>query len=554
MPWPKLVTAGVLLLVPVSPVKAQDDRKDRGVIRADEGRDSSTGRLLLAVIGIDDYSHWPKLDNAVSDALAIQKALEEKAGFTVPIEPLLNRQATKPAIMSLIEDRLRNTLQRDDQLVLFFAGHGHTRVSRVGDLEVETGYLVPAEAPTGQEERWSAYIRIDELLEAVNELPARHVLVILDACHSGFALGQAIRKSRGAAEFQRQLSEKISRRAITSAQRDQLASDSGPLPRHSLFTGSFVDGLTWGKMDMDANSLITSSEIGLYLQQVVGQHTDSRQTPDFGAFGLDDRGELVISLNNQSFSALVARAMGALYHGRITESAEIMRELVATRPNRPEALYLKYRVGLLSRDVDAALQAVDALANATLESGAIPLGPEDLWDLRQQLPFWRDVLELRESSAEIGIEVVLSTSTSVIPQTLGEVEVYRLPAEASYRLRITNKAQEKRFVHLFLVSEAGRMKAVRLWEQFASLFEGLQPGETRESIPLRKAGAIGIEELRLIVSLAPINDLVIPPDAKSRGVMRIDPQSRDAISRSKRHTVRLIAAPAVPARPAADDR
>jgi Caspase domain len=547
MSWFPSVTTTVLLLLPSLLLTSQKPVKDRGVEAVDENLNFSTGRLLLAVIGIDNYIHWQKLDNAVSDALGLQQALVDKAGFTVPVEPLLNEQATKPAIMSFIEDRLREEIQPNDQLVLFFAGHGHTRVSRVGDSEVETGYLVPVDAPIGQDEKWAEYVRIEHFLDAVNELPARHVLVVLDACHSGFALGEAVKKSRGAEEFQRQLSEKVSRRAITSAQRDQLASDSGPLPDHSLFTGSFVDGLTWGTMDIDANGLITSSEIGLYLQQVVGQATNSKQTPDFGAFGLDDRGELVISLRNQSFSALVARATSALHNGRNTEFSEILRKLEATGPNRSEALYLKYRAGLLSGDVDGAIEAVAALTASPLNPGAIPLGPEDLWDIRQQLPFWRAILELEESSAELEVDVVVrGTSTKVVPQLLGEVEAYRLSPEAIYQLRITNKAQEKRFVQVFLVSEAGRMKPMRIWQEFGPMFEGLEPGGTLESMPLQKSGAAGVEELRLIVSSQAINELVIPPDPKARGISGLSRESSDAIASSKRHTVRLVVIPDVP--------
>jgi hypothetical protein len=40
--------------------------------------------------------------------------------------------------------------------------------------------------------------------------------------------------------------------------------------------------------------VVTGSEIGLYVQRRVIVHTESRQTPDFGAFELDNRGELVV--------------------------------------------------------------------------------------------------------------------------------------------------------------------------------------------------------------------------------------------------------------------
>lgn len=57
-----------------------------------------------------------------------------------------------------------------------------------------------------------------------------------------------------------------------------------------------INGFNWGAADMDGNNFVTSSELGLYLQQRVGQSSKSQQTPDFGSFQLDDRGELVISL------------------------------------------------------------------------------------------------------------------------------------------------------------------------------------------------------------------------------------------------------------------
>ncbi len=41
------------------------------------------------------------------------------------------------------------------------------------------------------------------------------------------------------------------------------------------------------------NGIVTGSELSLYVQQQVGQSSESKQTPDFGEFNLDDRGELI---------------------------------------------------------------------------------------------------------------------------------------------------------------------------------------------------------------------------------------------------------------------
>src|SRR4028119_107510 len=309
------------------------------ILEAVESEPVKQGRALVVTIGINKYVHWQELKNAVPDAIGLQQTLIDKLGFSAPIPPLLNEAATKVAIASLIEDQLREELQEDDNLVLFFAGHGHTRVDKVGG---ETGFIVPVEA-RGPKEVWGDYIPIDPLLQSISRLTARHILVILDSCHSGFALGEAMRIYKSANRYEKDLSSRISRKVITSARREQLALDCGPIPGHSLFTGTLIDGFNWGKADLDGNGLITSSELGLFIQQQVAQSSQSNQTPDFGSFDLDDRGEMVISLRNQSFDSLKARAFSALQRGEFTTFKELVKEIVLLKPSSPEALYLEYR-------------------------------------------------------------------------------------------------------------------------------------------------------------------------------------------------------------------
>jgi hypothetical protein len=273
------------------------------ILEAIESEPVKQGQLLVVVIGINEYDHQPKLKNAVKDALGLQETLV-KLGFAAPIIPLLNETATRAAIFSLVEDRLYDMVEEDDSLILFFAGHGQTRVRKVRidrdrEQEIETGYLVPVDA----KQSWSEYIEIDSFLKSLSALPARHILVILDSCHSGFALGQAMQSFRDTTRFETDLSNRISRKVITSARRDQLALDGGSILGHSLFTGTLIEGFNYGKADLDCNGLISSSELGLFLQQQVGQASQSKQTPDFGSFYLDDRGEMVISLWNQSLDA-----------------------------------------------------------------------------------------------------------------------------------------------------------------------------------------------------------------------------------------------------------
>lgn len=260
------------------------------------------GRSLVVVIGVNEYVHQPKLKNAVQDAKGIQQILCDKLGFSAPIPPLLNEAATKTAIVSLVEDRLYEIVEENDSLIVFFAGHGQTRVRKVGNQVIETGFIVPVDAT----QSWSNYVEIDSFLNNIGNLSARHILVILDCCHSGFALSQAVNNFRDPIViFKNKLSKQISRRVITSALKDEQALDGGgPILGHSLFSGILIDGLSCGKADLDRNGLITSSELGLFLQQEVQRTAmESRhikQTPDFGSFHrTHDRGEMIIALNKE---------------------------------------------------------------------------------------------------------------------------------------------------------------------------------------------------------------------------------------------------------------
>jgi formylglycine-generating enzyme required for sulfatase activity/uncharacterized caspase-like protein len=256
---------------------------------------TSAGRNVIVVIGIDNYEHWPQLANAVHDAMGISE-LFQRLGFELAMEPLLNTYATSKAIQSLVTDDL-SSLGSDDSLVLFYAGHGGTRKHYLGDKMIKTGYLIPVEASVSPD-KVATWIDLEGWLRAVSLLPARHILVVLDACHSGIALDPIV-KWRDFSSCQDlplpMLRVRRSRRIITSALDDQIALDSGPVHGHSLFTGCLIEGITGG-IPRDGHRMTTGSELGLYVQRRVQTYPHSRQTPDFGAFGFDDRGEMVIPL------------------------------------------------------------------------------------------------------------------------------------------------------------------------------------------------------------------------------------------------------------------
>lgn len=202
--------------------------RDAAAPAAAETLHHASGSHVVVAIGIDRYAAWPHLGNAVNDARKTS-ALFGSLGF-IESSGLYDEAATGSALRKLVTDDL-HTLGVSDSLVVFFAGHGGTRMQRLQDgTEIQTGYIIPIDADNKQGEV-ASWIRLDTWLAEIARLPPNHILVILDACHGGIALDSLIR---------------------------------------------------W------------RSELALYLQKRVREYPHSRQTPDFGAFELDDRGEMML--------------------------------------------------------------------------------------------------------------------------------------------------------------------------------------------------------------------------------------------------------------------
>jgi hypothetical protein len=256
------------------------------------------GRNVVAVVGIDRYRHWTALANAVNDAQGVRTSLS-RVGFQEPVPPLLEAEATAAELRALVLERL-SILREDDSLILFYAGHGGSRTHSVDGKELQTGYLIPVDA---EPDRPSTWIDLESWLRSVSMLPPRHILVILDACHSGIALDPIFkwRGTGGLRGSREALHARRSRRIITSALGDQLALDSGPRPGHSLFTGCLLDAIAGGVPGVVGSA--TCSELAVWVQQRVCEYPRSRQTPDFGTFFSDDRGEMIIPVHRDGASS-----------------------------------------------------------------------------------------------------------------------------------------------------------------------------------------------------------------------------------------------------------
>jgi caspase domain-containing protein len=336
---------------------AQESRGSTEMGRpVDKDGEVTVGRYVFAGIGIDQYDspEWDVLVNPVNDVNRMEETLRESFNFdSIPEWVLRDGQATQMAIRRLIDD-LGQSLRPEDNLVFFYAGHGAERATMFdGEVVRRTGYIVPVSVKGSVKDNPSQYLAINEILADIAGLPSRHVLVILDSCFSGMALDNTFNKMRGESSQQaRDLIGRRSRRVLTSAQADQLAADGGGrFEGNSLFTGWLAEGLRRaaegtdeGRTNPDSNTdgMVTVTELFNFVSAAVGASSGSTQTPDFGAFELDDRGELVLMLDTQPFDQAYSSAVEAFHEGKFEAFTASAAEALELEDTGPRPSYLRF--------------------------------------------------------------------------------------------------------------------------------------------------------------------------------------------------------------------
>lgn len=241
------------------------------------------------VIGINQYTAWPKLSHAVRDAQAVRESLVTRFGFRADNVTLLaDAEATRANILKALNERFGDSkrVKRDDRVFVFFAGHGSTRRLPSGR---EVGYIVPVDA--GLNDLQADAIAMPQLQEVAEAITAKHALFVIDACYSGLGLtrgGSAAADSN----FARTNARRIGRQMMTAGGADQQVADDGP-GGHSVFTWTLLQALS-GKADLNGDGLITATELAAYVAPAVS--SIAHQTPAFGSLPGSEGGEFIFEL------------------------------------------------------------------------------------------------------------------------------------------------------------------------------------------------------------------------------------------------------------------
>jgi hypothetical protein len=183
---------------------------EKSITGADEMIYEGTNYALI--IGIDNYSDPAliDLDNPVTDATLLYSTLIGNYMFD-PENVILLKNSNRADIIKKL-DELSYKLTKNDNLLIFYAGHGFW------DSEKETGFWLPADADKFSSVNW---IRNSTIQDFVDDISTKHTLLITDACFAG-----SIFKSRGGFEDATMAVKKLysmtSRKAMTSGTLEQV--------------------------------------------------------------------------------------------------------------------------------------------------------------------------------------------------------------------------------------------------------------------------------------------------------------------------------------------
>ncbi|MFO7827051.1 MAG: caspase family protein [Bacteroidales bacterium] len=168
--------------------------------------DVGPGKYYALLIGVGNYvdPEIVDLDQPETDAEKLYNTLVNNYTFEKDDIKLL-KSPTREQIISEM-DRLNKLITEDDNLLVFYAGHGYW------DKEDEAGYWLPSDAKQANTANW---IRNSTIRDYLRTIGTKHTLLIADACFSG-GIFKTRKAFADAPKSIQKLYELPSRKAMTS--------------------------------------------------------------------------------------------------------------------------------------------------------------------------------------------------------------------------------------------------------------------------------------------------------------------------------------------------
>jgi hypothetical protein len=195
------------------------------------------GKDYALFIATDKYRNWRSLGNPIRDATALADTLRNNYGFITE----MIKDPTLSDFGAVLDKYQKQQYDDNDQLFIFIAGHGHYMQNS------KLGYLVFSDSLSVDSDRvGSTYISYPWLRNVIDNIPCKHILLVIDACYSG-AFDETIAKrgpfrSTDDVVLPKFIEEKMqfkTRRFISSGSNEPVY--DGDKGKHSPFTDSLLE-------------------------------------------------------------------------------------------------------------------------------------------------------------------------------------------------------------------------------------------------------------------------------------------------------------------------
>ena len=284
--------AGLLAWALSGAVHAQSTRGVKDEPRPGAAVAIGTSHALL--IGVSRYADGaiPSLEQPDADLTRLADVLRTRYAFEASRITTL-RNATRADILQAL-DSLTTALTIRDNLLIFYAGHG------IWEDRLQQGFWLPSDATRASRAGWISNATIRDYARGI---PARHVLLIADACFAGglFAT-RALAPLAGAPSAEiGQLNRLPSRKAMTSG-------TLTTVPDKSVFLDFLIK-----RLNENSEPFLPASVLFTSLRAPVINNSPTNQVPQYGVVREtgDEGGEFVFVARGAATAARLPTATPA---------------------------------------------------------------------------------------------------------------------------------------------------------------------------------------------------------------------------------------------------
>jgi hypothetical protein len=251
------------------------------------------GRSYAVLFGVSEYEYRNDLAGPARDLHNLSTLLTAQGFDKVVV--VANRDVTANTLRN-VQQHFSERLQPDDRLLVYYAGHGDREPSGAA------GYIVlTASNPTARSR--DTEVPLAEFMRWMTALPVKHLLVLLDACYSGLAIGGLSRgdgPTLDAANRQElyELSSRSGRFVITAGDEAQRAHEDRRWDG-GLFTRGIIRAIERRDVGRPNDRLVTTFELFARTKQFV--------TDEVRKYGLSPQAPLIHDLGEAPRAAAGAK-------------------------------------------------------------------------------------------------------------------------------------------------------------------------------------------------------------------------------------------------------